>query len=64
MLIDENGEEGIKIFLGLDDDDIVTEGMCIGILKNGSFVVASFSMRICTKTDVIDMDVEVIASYS
>ena len=33
MLIAENGEEGIKIFLGVDNDDKVTEGMCRGILK-------------------------------
>ena len=31
--MDENGEEGIKIFLGLDDDDKVTKAMCRGILK-------------------------------
>ena len=59
MLIAENGEECIKIFSGLDDDDIVTEGMCRGILKNGASVVADCSMRFCTEEDV-----EVIASCS
>ena len=48
MLIAENGEEGIKIFSGLDDDERVTEGMCRGILKNGASVVAGCSVRVCT----------------
>ena len=33
MLTAESGEEGIKIFSILDDDDRVTEGSCKGILK-------------------------------
>ena len=33
MLTAESGEEGIKIFSRLDDDDRVTEDRCRGILK-------------------------------
>ena len=64
MLIAESGEEGIKIFSGLDDNNRVTEGRCKGILKNDASVVASCSMGVCTEAYVIDTDVEVKASYS
>ena len=58
-----SGEEGIKIFLGLDDDDRVIEGRCRGILKNGASVVASCGMGVCTESYVIDTYVEFKASY-
>ena len=64
MLIVENGEEGIKIFSGLDDDDKVTKGMCRGIFKNGSFVVVGCNIAVCIEEDVIDTYEEVKASYS
>ena len=64
MLIAENGEEGINIFLGLDDDDKLTEGRCRGILKNGASLVAGCSMGVYTKADAIDTYVEVKASYN
>ena len=64
MLIAENGEEGIKIFSGLDDDDRVTKGMRRGILKNGASIVAGCSVGVCTEADVIDTYVEVKVSYN
>ena len=64
MLIDGNGEETIKTFLVLDDDERVTEGRCRGILKNGASMVVGFNTGICNGEDVIDTDVEVKASYN
>ena len=64
MLTGESGEEGIKIFSRLDDDDRVTEGMCRGILKNGASVVVGCSVGVCTEADVIDTYVEVKVSYN
>ena len=49
MLTVVSGEEDIKIFLGIDDDDRVTEGRCRGILKNGAFVVADCSRGFAQK---------------
>ena len=64
MLTAESGEEGIKIFLGLDDDDRVNEGRCRGILNNGASVVAGCRMGVCIEVDVIDTYVEVKVSYN
>ena len=64
MLTDGSGEEGIKTFLVLDDDERVTEGRCRGILKIGASVVVGFNMGICRGEDVIDIDVEVKVSYN
>ena len=64
MMRTKSGEEGIKIFSGLVDDDRVTKGRCRGILKNGSYVVVGCSVGACIEADVIDIDVEVKASYN
>ena len=64
MLTDGSGEESIKNFLVLDDDDRVTEGRCRGILKIGAYVVASCNIEICRVEDVIDTNVEVKVSYN
>ena len=48
MLKALSGEEGIKIFSRLDDNDKVNEFRCIGILKNGASVVAGCSVGVCT----------------
>ena len=64
MLTAISGEEGIKIFSGLYDDDIVTEGKCRGILKNGASVVVGCSVGFCIEADVIDTYVGVKATYN
>ena len=58
MLTDESGEESIKTFLVLDDDDRVIEGRCRGILKIGASVVVGYNTGVCTGGDVIDTDCE------
>ena len=48
MLKSLSGEEGIKIFSRLDDNDKVNEVRCTGILKNGASIVAGCSVGVCT----------------
>ena len=48
MLKALSGEEGIKMYSRLDGNDKVNEVRCIGILKNGAFVVAGYSVGVCT----------------
>ena len=48
MLKALSGEEGIKIFSRLDDNDKVNEVRCTVILKNGASVVAGCSVGVCT----------------
>ena len=48
MLKSLSGEEGIKIFSRLDDNEKVNEVRCTGILKNGASIVAGCSVGVCT----------------
>ena len=59
-----SGEESIKTFSVLDDDDIVIEGRCRRILKIGASVVAGCNIGICRVKYLIDIDVEVKVSYN
>ena len=49
MLTTVIGEEDIKIFSGMDDDNKVTEGRCRGFLNNGAYLVAGCGMGVCTQ---------------
>ena len=63
-MIARSGEEDTKTFLVPDDVDRVTEGRCRGFLIIGASEMEGCNMEFFTAGHVIDIDVEVKASYS